>query len=35
MKRKDLQNFILSEYEAGQTPKKISENLNGAVRVAQ
>ena len=31
MKRKDLQKLVLSKYEAGQTPKKIFENLNGAV----
>ena len=31
MKSKDLQKLVLSKYEAGQTPKKISENSNGAV----
>ena len=32
MKSKDLQKPVLSKYEAGQTPKKIFENLNNAVR---
>ena len=32
MKSKDLQKLVLSKYEAGQTPKKIFEDLNGAVR---
>ena len=32
MKSKDLQKLILSKYEAGQTPKKILEDLDGAVR---
>ena len=31
MKSKDLQKLVLSKYEAGQTSKKILENLNGAV----
>ena len=31
MKSKDLQKLILSKYEVGQTPKKIFEDLNGAV----
>ena len=31
MKSKDLQKLVLSKYEAGQTPKKIFEDLNGAV----
>ena len=31
MKSKDLQKLILSKYEAGQTPKKIFQDLNGAV----
>ena len=31
MKSKDLQKFILSKYEAGQAPKKIFEDFNGAV----
>ena len=31
MKRKDLQKLVLSKYEAGQTLKKIFEDLNGAV----
>ena len=30
MKSKDLQKLVLSKYEAGQTPKKIFEDLNGA-----
>ena len=31
MKCKDLQTLVLSKYEAGQTPKKIFEDLNGAM----
>ena len=31
MKSKDLPKLALSKYEAGQTPKKIFEDLNGAV----
>ena len=31
MKSKDRQKLVLSKYEAGQTPKKIIEDLNGAV----
>ena len=31
MKSKDLQKLVLSKYKAGQTPKKIFEDLNGAV----
>ena len=31
MKSKDLQKLVLSKYEAGQTPKKIFQDLNGAV----
>ena len=31
MKSKDLQKLVLSKYEAGQTPKKIFQVLNGAV----
>ena len=31
MKSKDLQKLVLSKYEAGQTPKKIFRDLNGAV----
>ena len=31
MNSKDLQKIVLSKYEAGQTPKKICQNLNGAV----
>ena len=31
MKSKDLQKFVISKYEAGQTSKKIFEDLNGAV----
>ena len=31
MKSKDLQKLILSNYEAGQTPKKVFQDLNGAV----
>ena len=31
MKSKDLQKLVLSKYEAGQTPKKIFEDLNGAM----
>ena len=31
MKSKDLQKLVLSKYEAGQTPKKIFEDSNGAV----
>ena len=31
MKSKDLQKFLLSKYEEGQTPKKIFEDLNNAV----
>ena len=31
MKSKDLQKLVLSKYETGQTPKKIFEDLNGAV----
>ena len=30
MKSKDLQKLVLSKYEAGQTPKKIFQDLNGA-----
>ena len=30
MKNKELQKLVLSKYEAGQTPKKIFEDLNGA-----
>ena len=35
MKSEDLQKLLLSQYEAGQTPKKIFENLNGAVSYLQ
>ena len=31
MKSKVLQKLVLSKYEAGQTPKKIFQDLNGAV----
>ena len=31
MKSKDLQKLVLSKCEAGQTPKKIFEDLNGAM----
>ena len=31
MKSKDLQKLVLSKCETGQTPKKILEDLNGAV----
>ena len=31
MKSKDLEKLVLSKYEAEQTPKKIFQNLNGAV----
>ena len=31
MKSKDLQKLVLYKYEVGQTPKKIFEDLNGAV----
>ena len=31
MKSKDLQKLALSKYEAGQTPKKIFQDLNGVV----
>ena len=31
MKSKDLQKLILSKYEAGQTPKKIFQDLNDMV----
>ena len=31
MKSKDLQKLVLSKYEAEQTPKKILQDLNGAV----
>ena len=31
MKSKDLQKLILSKYETGQIPKKVFEDLNGAV----
>ena len=31
MKRKDLQKLVLYKYEAGQTPKKIFDDLNGAM----
>ena len=31
MKSKDLQKLVLSKYEAGQTPKKIFEDLHGAM----
>ena len=31
MKSKHLQKLVLSKYEAGQTPKKIFHDLNGAV----
>ena len=31
MKSKDLQKLVLSKYEAGQTPKNIFQDLNGAV----
>ena len=31
MKSNDLQKLVLSKYEGGQTPKKIFEDLNGAV----
>ena len=31
MKSKDLQKLVFSKYEAGQTPKKIFEDLNGAM----
>ena len=32
MKSKDLQKLVLSKYGAGQTPKKIFQDLNGTVR---
>ena len=32
MESKELQKLVLSKYEAGQTPKKIFQDLNGAVR---
>ena len=31
MKSKDHQELVLSKYEAGQTPKKIFEDLNGVL----
>ena len=31
MKGEDLQKLVLSKYEAGQTPKKLFQDLNGAV----
>ena len=31
MRSEDLQKLILSKYEAGQTPKKFFQDLNGAV----
>ena len=31
MKSKNLQKLVLSKYEAGQTPKKVFEDLNGVV----
>ena len=31
MKSKDFQHLVLSKYEAKQTPKKIFEDLNGAM----
>ena len=31
MKSKDFQKLVLSKYETGQTPKKIFQDLNGAV----
>ena len=31
MKSKDLQKLVLYKYEAGQIPKKVLEDLNGAV----
>ena len=31
MKSKGLQKFVLSKHEAGQTPKKIFKDLNGAM----
>ena len=31
MKSKDLQKLVLSKYEAGQTPTKIFQDLNGAM----
>ena len=31
MKNKDLQKLVLSKYEAGQTPKKVFEDLNGVL----
>ena len=31
MKSKDLHKLVLSKYEAGQTPKKIFQDLNGAM----
>ena len=31
MKSKDLQKLLLSKYEAGQTPKKVFEDLNGVM----
>ena len=31
MKSKDRQKLVLSKYEVGQTPKKIFQDLNGAV----
>ena len=31
MKSEDLQKLVLSKYEAEQTPKKIFQDLNGAV----
>ena len=31
MKGKDLQKLVLSKYEAEQTPKKVFQDLNGAM----
>ena len=31
MKNKDLQKLAFSKYEAGRTPKKLFQDLNGAV----
>ena len=31
MKSEELQKFVLSKYETGQTPKKLFDDLNGVV----
>ena len=35
MKSKDLQEIIFSKYETGRIPKKIYEDLNGAIITEQ